>query len=322
MKVLKNKKVISGIYIIAIIVLLITTILGFVFVGKGNNNLKTCTYVENTSLEYEVILNNGETYTQKDELAFVSSMIKSIKLKVNYHNDNDNYKDYKLSTDSILYIKPGAVGNEITKYGFLSREPIKNTTVNDINTEIFVEIDYQKYLTKLNEYINKNGLNNKTVAKLEIVTTIENKALATSNKSVVEISFLEEVMEIYASKVINNKTSTTLANNVGKFKLATLFSACCLIVVVVMFIFYCKLSKMSNYDRFVYKIFKFNKGVLVESNLLDVDTTNMIMVTNFKELLKVQSTVSLPIVYQMSETGCKFVIKVNNSGYYCIVNKE
>lgn len=318
----KNKKFILSIYIGLIVIFLITSIFSIICINKGKSDLKTSTNVENASLEYVITLNDGQIFTHEDNLSFVSSMIKDIKLKVKYHNDYDNYKDYKLSTDSILYIKPGPNDDEITKYGFLSKEIIKELKVDEMDNEILIEVDYQKYLTRLNDYISKNSLNDKTVGKLEIVTTSKNDILGVSNQFVVEISFLEEVVEVYVSKGINNQTSTMFANNLSKFKLACLFSFSGLIIVVVIYCFYLKLSKMSEYDRFMYKIFILNKSVLVESSLEDVDVNNMILVKDFKELLKVQTNISLPIVYQKNDSGCKFVIKVNNSGYYCIVNKE
>lgn len=319
---MNKKKIIYGTYICLMCVLFVMSIVGMIFTKIGSDDAKNVTRIENTTLEYSITLNDGSVYTHKDELAFVPNMVKSIKVKLNYHNDYENYKDYKLSTDAILYVKPGAQKDEITKYAFLSREIIRDSKVNEKDTEINVDIDYQKYLTKLNDYVNKNSLNEKTIGKLELVTISENNTTGVSNKSVVEISFLEEAMEIYASKVIYNYNSTTLGNNVNKIKLATLLSIVLFVGICVCFFFYNKLSKMSSYDRFMYKVLRLNKGILVESDLTNMECENMILVNSFKELLKVQSCISLPIVYNKDSKGCKFLIKVNNGGYYYIINKE
>ena len=79
-----------------------------------------------------------------------------------------------------------------------------------------------------------------------------------------------------------------------------------------------KLSKMDKYERNLFVIFKLNKGILVESNLDQIEEG--FVLTSFKELLKVQNSVSLPILYSKKESNARFVIKAGNSVYsYTIV---
>ena len=74
---------------------------------------------------------------------------------------------------------------------------------------------------------------------------------------------------------------------------------------------------LANLNLFV--IFKLNKGILVESNLNEIE--NGFVVASFKELLKVQNSVSLPIMYSKSEDNVRFVIKAGNSVYSYTITK-
>lgn len=83
--------------------------------------------------------------------------------------------------------------------------------------------------------------------------------------------------------------------------------------------FVLKLLKMDDYERNVYLIFKLNSGILVNGD--SVSNGEVITVKSFKDLLKVQSSMSLPILYIKSETKCIFSIKCGNLEYRYTLKK-
>ena len=82
-----------------------------------------------------------------------------------------------------------------------------------------------------------------------------------------------------------------------------------------------KLENMSNYDLENLKIFKFNKDILVEGKINEEDTKDCILVSSFKELVKIQSMVQLPIIYNKIEEKCLFIIKAGENKYSYILEK-
>lgn len=83
-----------------------------------------------------------------------------------------------------------------------------------------------------------------------------------------------------------------------------------------------KISKMDDYDRNLYIIFKLNNGILVNGeSASEVREEDLVAVNSFKDLLKVQSSVSMPIVYKKTDDSCKFSIKAGKYEYRYILKK-
>ena len=137
-------------------------------------------------------------------------------------------------------------------------------------------------------------------------------------QALVSISLLEDVVTISISKTLTTNESI-LDSNYKLLLIGSLASAFISICFAICFAISYKLSKMDKYTRNIFVIFKLNKGILVESDLTNIDLG--FALTSFKELLKVQNSVSLPILYSKKEDSVLFVIKAGNSVYSYTIAK-
>lgn len=319
----KKNKIIHIIYILAIAMFFFGACASAILVKKANNESKTIEHLEKSQFQYVITLSDGSTYTEKEAFAFAPNMVKNIKVTFNYENDYEGYDANTLYSSLALHAKEGIINDySTTNYAVISVENSKPVKVSETKTELVFEIDYQEYTTKLKEYISANSLNEESYGKLELIVSSINTEAKKDDKSVLVITLLEDSAVIYTSKNIEKSSSTVLGNSAKKLKLATIGFIGLFGCAVVTFYFYHKLSKMDKYSRSIYYIFAFNRGVLADSDLSKIDTEKYMKVASFKEMLKVQSNLSLPIMYQKNETSCTFVIKTGETGYCYIMNKE
>lgn len=276
---------------------------------------------EISTITYSIYLSDGNTYTQDNGNSYSSSNIDKINVNINYYNDE--FTNYTLSGYIATYVKGANVNLEL--YSMIgSSETIKsNEKVITKSTNVVYSIDYKKYEDKIREYITSQGISQNSTGKLELVLTATNTSTKESNKAIVEIPVLESNVSINTIETISIEEDVTLDSNITLFLVAAVLAFGAAIVLAVLDYFVLKISKMSEFDRSIYTIFKLNKGVLVNGDTsVKSNEESIIKVGSFKELLKVQNSVSLPIMYTKSDNDCKFFIKAGSWEYRYILNKE
>ena len=312
MNINKKFKIANISFLSITIVFIVLSILSGVFshIEKGK---EPQTYKEHTDISYLI---NG-IYTNEDNISFVSSEVNEIVVTIYYYN-NDKGNRGTLDATKTTFIKTKDFSGQTVYGAFGSVEYVEeNLVITDDKTTVVYTIDYQSYQTRVKNYVSTN-LDPDTLAagklELSLVATSKNEE---KKNALVSISLLEDVVTISISRTVNVNESILDSN----YKLLLVGSLGCAFIgvcfAICLMISY-KLSKMDKYERNLFVIFKLNKGILVESNLNEIE--NGFVVASFKELLKVQNSVSLPILYSKKDDSVRFVIKAGNSVYsYTIV---
>ena len=74
---------------------------------------------------------------------------------------------------------------------------------------------------------------------------------------------------------------------------------------------------LSCFEQKKYLIFKFNKDILVDGDVSNINIKKYTEVVSFGELMKVQKCVNLPIIYSCNNNSFYiFILKLGDSGYY------
>lgn len=264
------------------------------------------------------------SYTINDETAdgyLTNEQVQEIEVKIEYFNDNSSTRG-TIDARKVAYIKTkDFAGNTVHGvFGDIEIVESKKTITAD-KTVITFTIDYQAYQTNLSNYIATLDPESKYGGKLDLCLSATNKAGAKKD-AVVSISLLEDVVTINTTKSIDSNETITIGEPVEDNKMLVILTLGCGFLVVCFigcFLVSYKLSKMDDYKRKVLVIFKLNKGILVESDLTSVE--DGFVVASFNELLKVQNSVSLPILYTKGEDKIRFVIKAGSSVYSYTIAK-
>lgn len=301
-----------GLLVLTVLFLLVCVLCG-VFSIKEKRDADV-SYDENTTITYLI---NGE-YTQDDAISFASGEINTIVVTMEYYNNDEDNRG-TLDAHITRYVKTKDFSDQ-TVYGVFDDVDyiVKDLEVVEDKTIVTFTINYQTEQSEARNYISTNHLDDtSTAGKLDLTLVATGKD-ETSKEALVSISLLEDVVNISINKTITN--NDTMLNSNYKLLLVAALGCFCLSLCfgVCLFISY-KLSKMDDYQRRLFIIFKLNKGILVESNLENVE--NGFVVNSFKELLKVQNSVSLPILYSKNNENVKFVIKAGSSVYSYTITK-
>lgn len=312
MKIDKKFKIANiGLASFTILFLMLSILLGvFSFVEKNNN---PPVYKEHTDVSYVI---NG-IYTEEDAISFASGEVNSIVVTIDYYNNNESSRGY-LTAKKTTYIKTKDFSGQ-TVYGvFGNIEYVEeDLIISKDKTSIIFTIDYQDYQTRVRNYVAGLNADATYAGKLDLSLVAVSKD-EVEKEALVTISLLEDVVTISISKTVTTSDSILDSNYKLLFvgAIGCVFIGACL---GVCFVVSYKLSKMDKYTRNIFVIFKLNKGILVESDLTNIDLG--FTLTSFKELLKVQNSVSLPILYSKKEDSVVFVIKAGNSVYSYTITK-
>ena len=294
-----------------VIFLIASILMGiFSFVEKGKD---VAPFKETTDISYVI---NG-IYNEDDAISFASGEVNSIVVTIDYYNNNKDNRGY-INATKTTYIKTKDFSGQ-TVYGVFGNVEYveENRAISDDKTTVIFTIDYQKYQTDVRNYV--AGLNGSSTyaGKLDLSLIATGKD-EIEKQALVSISLLEDVVTISISKTLTTNESI-LDSNYKLLLIGSLASAFISICFAICFAISYKLSKMDKYTRNIFVIFKLNKGILVESDLTNIDLG--FALTSFKELLKVQNSVSLPILYSKKEDSVLFVIKAGNSVYSYTIAK-
>lgn len=294
-----------------VIFLIASILMGiFSFVEKGKD---VAPFKETTDISYVI---NG-IYNEDDAISFASGEVNSIVVTIDYYNNNESNRGY-IDATKTTYIKTKDFSGQ-TVYGVFGNVEYveENRAISDDKTTVIFTIDYQKYQTDVRNYV--AGLNGGSTyaGKLDLSLVATGKD-ETEKEALVSISLLEDVVTISISKTLTTNESI-LDSNYKLLLVGAIGSAFISVCFAICFAISYKLSKMDKYTRNIFVIFKLNKGILVESDLTNIDLG--FALTSFKELLKVQNSVSLPILYSKKEDSVLFVIKAGNSVYSYTIAK-
>ena len=270
-------------------------------------------YKETSDISYVINSSNG-TYTEEDNISFAAAEINEIVVIIEYFNNNKDNRG-TLEATKRTYIK-----SEDTPYGVFGpvEYVVEELVVSEDKTTITYTIPYQEYQNRAKNYVASHmDADTTAVGKLDLLLVATSKD-ESKKEALVSISLLEDVLTVSISKTMTTNESILDSN----YKMLLIVAVGCVFVSVcsgVCFVVSYKLSKMDKYTRNLFVIFKLNKGILVESDLASIE--DGFVVTSFKELLKVQNSVSLPIMYSKSEDNVRFVIKAGNSVYSYTITK-
>lgn len=293
------------------ILFILTLTLGVVLYLKNKNNIE---YQEGTNVTYGIKMLDGTVYSDEDKKAVKASEIEKITVNIEYYNTDSQVKEngYTISAYITTYIN-STISNEALGV-LMPREIVKNNEKvisNIIN--VTYEINYNEKINEINEYIASQKLEGKVSSGV-----IELSLVSGKEKEVINISLLNENLSIVENNKIDNVVKESNIFSILIMGGSTVVIAIC----VCLYLIIHKFESLNAFEQEKIKIFKFNKDILVEGVLKASDVNSSTIVNSFKELLKIQRMVSLPIIYEKSELECKFVIKAGTNKYlYVLKNK-
>lgn len=321
------------------------TLFGSFLGGKTNKTKKEIySYTNKFNYGYQVnLLPNKyieETTLGMNEIAYVTDLIDniSVDLNYNYNSDSESAIKYTYSIKGVLngvYTRDGDEQKVWTKQ-YILKETTENTvTAKDINIKENVLLDLKEQNKLVKDFEQEIGITVDTTYNviIEVQTNTEIDGEQVNNKytSSLAIDLGKKTTTIkgennkedtqYVSKEIEQQTGT---NSVSKVVSGIFF------VVSIALLYYIKtntvaMNKTRNEFRLeLNRILRLcqDKIVQVSSNL-DVDTTNLIDVKDFGEIVKVSEELFKPILYWISSRDDEawFTVMSNGVTYRYILKK-
>jgi len=293
------------------------TIFCFFLFIIGQIGLKTddekISYIENTNLKYSVKMKNGVVYDSDDGVRINSGDVEMINIIVDYYNNKNDKTGLELNAYMTLYIN-SRLNNTIEEKISLRETIVKNFSVKEDKTTVEYEIRYLEKNNFFKQYVLENNLNEGAATGIiEVSLSVGEELFYLS------VSLSEDDLQIIENKTIDKVIEETGGDFWSFVSIMSLFFFVVLLVGIIMLI---KYEKLTYFEQQRYKIFKFNSSILVHGNMENLDLSSFTKVDSFKELLKVQVAINIPIVYQENNHGYLFVIKMYESGYYYMLNNK
>ncbi len=308
-----------------------------------NKEEKRITYWENGVVDYKVYLKENDFYEQpylKSDMAYIASLIDSIKINFKYDFTIDEPTDLDVSYDVVgkLVIRDSNLENTFFEKEYILKEA-KKETVRDqkiYHLEDDVSIDYGYYNSLANRFKTQYGVD--TTSYLEVTLKLNEKTPKTLKEYHLERNPDLNISIPLSERAINimidhdNENSVNEITNIPKRSLNVVAFAIEMIILVIaillfLILIYAFLSKKkaSKYDSYIKKILKEYDRLIVETSLIDqFEDFNVIQIDKFSELLDVHDNLKLPIMYYSiyEHEKCWFYIKHNHDLYLHIVTSE
>ena len=298
---------------------------------QEQNNIRL---IEVGKISHKVYLKDNNIYdkkelTEKDNLAYVSSLVDDIKLKFDYkaNFDKETIGDYRANIIGELTIyNPKTKNNYYIKRVNLSDEKNIEFDSKKILYINDVSIDYNKYNKLANEF--KSKYSKDAVAKLDVYLDISTNLSPKDNKTHKRInSKLLSTISLGKSEVeIINSTLDNTKEIEFKQPRGSIYSMILEVLIILLITFiiivFIKLNSLlskiephqTEYDRELKRILNEYDHIIVNVSILPDDKFKRVVINDFEELLDLKENVKEPI---------RFIeIAPHNKSYFFIKHND
>lgn len=298
-------------------------------------------YVEKSSVDYGVHLKANDFYEESflgKDYAYIASLIDTVEASFNYEvamqSENAVDFDYTYRVDSVVQIRDrytskvlyAPVYNEVA-------ETAGSTTGKEIDVGKTVFIDYGKYNSIANSFINTYTLQNvdaSLIVKLTVNVTGQSDQFHTGENSNTHVSSISlplssdtvEVRITSAAPGEEQKILSYTTKNISDiFKLIAIVAAILAVVLGIILWIYAYLSRNVDvtYDIKVAKILRSYKAFIQRiRNSFDTDGYQLLILDSFDEMLAIRDTIQSPILMEENsdKTCSRFFIPSNTEILY------
>ena len=327
-----------------LVLILLCSIFAVFFLSKSlsSKTVKQVTYQETSNLDYKVYLKKNDFYEDEylsKNMVYVASLIKSIEIDFSYLFEIAEKSNIDFDYDIKGKLKITDSNGEHTffekDYTLLKavKEKMKNGNQHKINQTI--NIDYGYYNNLANRFKTNYGL--ETNSNLIVYLTIHKKGdetnkfeLDNNSDMSLTIPLSERAVNIKLDYKGINKNSQLFADSkivisnyvdviVGGLLILTIIGLSVPLIKLLLLI----KGKQSNYDKYINKILREYDRLIVETSTAPdlEDSTKIIKINSFNELLDVRDNLNLPIKYYIinKHEKCNFYITHNSEVYLLVV---
>lgn len=305
----------------------------FIF-NKDDN--RVVSYNEIGNIDYKVYLKDNNYYKEKflkKDMQYIASLINSVNVNFKYDmhstkNIDYNYK-YKITANLVVTDKTDSNKVLYENEEILLNEVVKSVSGNNFIIREDVDIDYDKYNDYANKFRSDYGLsaNCNLILSMDIETDgdyeYSDKDIKSNNRLQISIPLSEQTVDIKMNASNINKSSSLTGNyNIEIDSIIILVAGLVLslfgiiIGVVAIYLYVTKHTK-DVYQVALRKILKNYDANIVNAKNNFKESSNLVRVENFEELLDAQKMENTPILFYEVEPGNKsyFVVKGSKATY-------
>lgn len=305
----------------------------FIF-NKDDN--RVVLYNEIGNIDYKVYLKDNNYYKEKflkKDMQYIASLINSVNVNFKYDmhstkNIDYNYK-YKITANLVVTDKTDSNKVLYENEEILLNEVVKSVSGNNFIIREDVDIDYDKYNDYANKFRSDYGLsaNCNLILSMDIETDgdyeYSDKDIKSNNRLQISIPLSEQTVDIKMNASNINKSSSLTGNyNIEIDSIIILVAGLVLslfgiiIGVVAIYLYVTKHTK-DVYQVALRKILKNYDANIVNAKNNFKESSNLVRVENFEELLDAQKMENTPILFYEVEPGNKsyFVVKGSKATY-------
>ncbi len=309
--------------IIAVLVSLIVSSSIMILTGiskKQDSGNVLYSYQINNSINYKVNLEDN-SFFDTDSLPmdgiYIADLIKNIDVNFIYYYTNSNKLDLSYTYDIIANLK-GTYGSSDTgnnavwnKQYVLEKAYTETLTENNlVNLDKTLSIDFKYYKNIVDQF--KIQLNLAIDASLEIIMTVKldssDGTLADVQNLSINIPLSSSTLKITKTyteinqKSIYDSTSNSKPVKLLRIVIGTIILVISVVLSVLSLYYLVKITKKSEYDLKLKKIFKNFGEIIVEvSNELDYKDMHIINVKKFEDMIDLEEELRIPILHYEKE---------------------
>ena len=317
------------------------------FLGGKTGKIKEEIYSYKNSFNYDYTVKLLENkYIEEQELgmnetAYITDLIDNINMNLNYNYTADTKSTikYTYNIKGIIngtYEKDGKTQNVWTKE-YILKEPTEEAVLGtklEIKENLVLNLAEQNQLVKDFEKdigISVNAVYN-IVLEVQTNTEVEGEKVSNTEKSIISIDLGKKTTTITGE---NNKEETKyvskeIENNISTSPIRTFVCVICLIISLMIYRYVFTKTIIINKTRNEFRlelnrILRLCQDKIVRVNSrLEVDTTNVVEVKDFGEIIKVSEELFKPILYwqSKSESEAWFIVMSNGVTYRYILRKK
>ena len=322
------------------------TLFGAFFGGTTSKTKEEIyTYTNNFKYDYSVNLVPNQYIDAQslgmNETAYVTDLIDNINLNLHY-----NYNSNEKSTIKYTYDIKGILNGVYTKDGeeqkiwskeYILKEPTETTVIDEkfeINENLVLDLKEQNNLVKNFEQEMELSIDAKynIVIEINTDTTIEDENIPNATIETISIDLGKKTTTItgennkndtqYVSKEVETHSETSTVK--------TVFSIIGLVISLLIFRYVFTKTTVMNKTRNEFRmelnrILRLCQDKIVQvSSKMEVDTTNVIDVKDFGEIVKVSEELFKPILYWISSRDDEawFTVMSHGVTYRYILRKD
>lgn len=340
----KNKAKITNKYAkkikcsVIVVLTVIFAILAVMFSFKVYDNTagKTLNYSEKGNINYKVNLKENEFYeesVQKSNMTYVSSLIDTIDLNLNYtlHYDNAVEYSYQYVGNADLYITNKNANENEDSILFedkeeLVRSEMKKGTSSDIKVNENLSIPYEKYNSIVKAFAASQGIIPECYLDVSFLVSMDGKYedIEGINKSTdvkLKIPLYEKLIDIDETGATKEDSGKFLSKGINMLwlVLAVLMGLTTIVflIISIKLIIEC-IPKLPPYEKKLKDIFKKYDQLIVKSRGEINFDQNVTEVYNFEDLVNVSDRIQQPIKFYeiLKNEESVFVVDNLQKEYY------